>query len=78
VIAEIVEDEDLDDTQRSRLENRFPAEIEVIKREDRLETIAKVYHLPRRGYFGKGMVVSSNKRTLMLWRCESVSCWTKA
>jgi type I restriction enzyme R subunit len=63
--AEIVEDENLDDAQRSRLENKFAAEIEVIKREDRLETIAKdiVYHFPRRGYLGKGMVVSLDKFT---------------
>lgn len=64
-LAEIVEDESLDDAQRARLENRFAAEIEVIKREDRLETIARdaVYHFPRRGYLGKGMVVSLDKFT---------------
>jgi type I restriction enzyme R subunit len=63
--AEIVEDENLDDAQRARLENKFAAEIEVIKREDRLETIAKdiTYHFPRRGYLGKGMVVSLDKFT---------------
>ena len=61
--AEIVEDENLDAAQEEKLENRFAKEIEVIKREDRLETIAKdiVYHFPRRGYLGKGMVVSLNK-----------------
>jgi type I restriction enzyme, R subunit len=63
--AEIVEDENLDDAQQTKLENRFAQEIEVIKREDRLETIAKdiVYHFPRRGYLGKGMVVSLDKFT---------------
>jgi len=63
--AEIVEDENLDDAQQEKLENRFAQEIEVIKREDRLETIAKdiVYHFPRRGYLGKGMVVSLDKFT---------------
>jgi type I restriction enzyme R subunit len=63
--AEIVEDENLDDAQQAKLENRFAQEIEVIKREDRLETIAKdiVYHFPRRGYLGKGMVVSLDKFT---------------
>jgi type I restriction enzyme R subunit len=63
--AEIVEDENLDDAQEAKLENRFAQEIEVIKREDRLETIAKdiVYHFPRRGYLGKGMVVSLDKFT---------------
>jgi type I restriction enzyme, R subunit len=63
--AEIVEDENLDDAQQEKLENRFAQEIEVIKREDRLQTIAKdiVYHFPRRGYLGKGMMVSLDKFT---------------
>jgi type I restriction enzyme R subunit len=78
--AEIVEDENLDDAQKTRLENKFAAEMEVIKREDRLETIAKdiVYHLPHRGYLGKGMVVSLDKFTAVkmydkvqrLWKLE--------
>ena len=63
--ADIVENENLDDAQQTKLENRFAKEIEVIKREDRLETVAKdiVYHFPRRGYLGKGMVVSLDKFT---------------
>ncbi len=63
--VEIVEDENLDDAQQERLEKKFAQEVEVIKREDRLETIAKdiVYHFPRRGYLGKGMVVSLDKFT---------------
>ena len=61
--AEIVEDENLDDAQQARLENKFAQEIEVIKRDDRLEKIAQdiVAHFPSRGYLGKGMVVSLNK-----------------
>lgn len=37
----------------------------VLKADDRLETIAKdiVYHFPRRGYLGKGMVISIDKFT---------------
>ena len=54
-------------TTRSRRSwrTKFAQEIEVIKRDDRLETIAKdiVYHFPRRGYLGKGMVVSLDKFT---------------
>ncbi len=62
---EILEDENLDDAQQAKLENRFAAEVEVIKRDDRLERIARdiVYHFPRRGYLGKGMVVSLDKFT---------------
>src|SRR5207249_4085012 len=62
---EILEDENLDDAQQVKLENKFAAEIEVVKRDDRLEKIAAdiVYHFPRRGYLGKGMVVSLDKFT---------------
>lgn len=64
-LAEIMEDENLDTAQQARLERRFAQEVEIIKRDDRLETIAKdiVYHFPRRGYLGKGMVVSLDKFT---------------
>ncbi len=62
---QILEDENLDENQQAKLEKEFSTEIEVIKRDDRLETIAKdiVYHFPRRGYLGKGMVVSVDKYT---------------
>lgn len=62
---ELLEDESLDEAQQQKLENKFAREMEVIKRDDRLETIAKdiVYHFPRRGYLGKGMVVSLDKFT---------------
>ena len=62
---EILEDENLDELQKAKLEKKFAAEVEVIKRDDRLETIARdiVSHFPRRGYLGKGMVVSLDKFT---------------
>ena len=61
----ILEDEDLDDTQQAKLERKYSTELEVIKRDDRLDTIAKdiAYHFPRRGYLGKGLVVSVDKFT---------------
>jgi type I restriction enzyme R subunit len=61
----ILEDENLDEKQQEKLEKEFASEVEVIKRDDRLETIAKdiVQHFPRRGYLGKGMVVSVDKFT---------------
>lgn len=62
---EILEDENLDDAQQAKLENKFAQELQVIKRDNRLETIAKdiVYHFPRRGYLGKGIVISVDKFT---------------
>ena len=61
----IVEDENLDDQAQEKLEKRFGQELAVIKSDDRLETIASdiVYHLPRRGYLGKGIVITVDKFT---------------
>jgi len=77
---EILEDENLDDIQQAKLEQRFASELQVIKRDDRLETIAEdfVYHFPRRGYLGKGLVVAVDKFTAVkmydkvqrLWKDE--------
>jgi type I restriction enzyme R subunit len=62
---ELLEDENLDEAQQEKLEKRFAQEMQVIVRDDRLDTIAKdiVYHFPRRGYLGKGMVVTVDKFT---------------
>jgi type I restriction enzyme R subunit len=62
---EILEDEDLTEAQKAKLENKYAQELEVIKRDDRLEKIARdiVYHFPRRGYLGKGLVISVDKFT---------------
>lgn len=78
--AEILEDENLDDQAQEKLEKRFAQEMEVVKREDRLDTIARdiVYHFPRRGYLGKGIVISVDKFTAVtmfdkvqaLWKAE--------
>jgi type I restriction enzyme R subunit len=78
--AEILEDENLDPQAQEKLEKRFAQEMEVVKREDRLDTIARdiVYHFPRRGYLGKGIVISVDKFTAVtmfdkvqaLWKAE--------
>ena len=62
---QILEDENLDDKAQEKLEKEFSTEMEIIKRDDRLETIAKdiVAHFPCRGYLGKGMIVSIDKYT---------------
>lgn len=63
--ADILEEDNLTDEEKKRLENYYAQEIEVIKRDDRLDTVAKdiAYHFPRRGFLGKGMVVSIDKFT---------------
>ncbi len=62
---QILEDENLDEQQKEKLEKQFAREVEVIKRDDRLEAIARdiVYHFPRRGYLGKALVISVDKFT---------------
>ena len=56
--AEIVENENLNDDEIKHLETLYAKELEVLKRDDRLDKIARhiVHHFPRRGYLGKGMV----------------------
>tara|TARA_R110001592_G_scaffold343029_1_gene633170 strand:- start:10118 stop:13366 length:3249 start_codon:yes stop_codon:yes gene_type:complete len=74
---EILQDENLDDAQQAKLEQRFSSELEVIKRDDRLETIAKdiVYHFPRRGYKGKGMVIAVDKFTAVKMHDKVQRLW---
>lgn len=64
-IVEIIEDENLNEDETRALENSSSKILEVIKRDDRLDKIAQdiAYHFPRRGFLGKGMVVSVDKFT---------------
>lgn len=64
-LAEIFEDENLTDDQQEKLEREFGQEMRVLKTPDRLEKIAQdiVNHFPRRGYLGKGMVITIDKFT---------------
>lgn len=64
-LADIVSDENLTEADQIRLEKDFASEMSVLKRDDRLEIIAQdiVYHFPRRGYLGKGMVIAIDKFT---------------
>lgn len=64
-IDQIVEDENLNERETQLLENSSSRILEVIKRDERLDKIAKdiAHHFPRRGFRGKGMVVSVDKYT---------------
>ena len=64
-IVEIIEDENLNEDETRALENSSSKILEVIKRDDRLDKIAQdiAYHFLRRGFLGKGMVVSVDKFT---------------
>jgi type I restriction enzyme R subunit len=74
---EILEDENLDEAQQAKLEQRFSKEVEVIKRDDRLDTIARdiVAHFPARGYLGKGMVISVDKFTAVRMHDKVQAFW---
>lgn len=64
-LADIVSEENLTEEEQVKLEREFAKEVSVLKADDRLETIARdiVYHFPRRGYLGKGMIVTFDKFT---------------
>ena len=64
-VVDIIEDENLNEDEARLLENSASRILEVIKRDDRLEKIAQdiAHHFPRRGFLGKGMVVSVDKYT---------------
>lgn len=66
-LADILDNEELTEDEKLRLENHYAKELEVIKRDDRLDKIAKhiAHHFPRRGFLGKGMVVSVDKFTVV-------------
>ena len=76
---QILEDENLDEKAQEKLEKEFSTELEVIKRDDRLETIAKdiVAHFPKRGYLGKNMVVSVDKYTCVKMYDKVQDHWKK-
>lgn len=75
--AEIIEDENLDEAAQQKLEKRFAQEMAVIKVDDRLDTIARdiAYHFPRRGYLGKGIVISVDKFTAVTMYDKVQALW---
>ena len=66
-VVDIIEEENLNEDETRRLENASSRILEVIKRDDRLDKVAQdiAYHFPRRGFLGKGMVVSVDKYTVV-------------
>jgi type I restriction enzyme, R subunit len=74
---QILEDENLDEKEMEKLEKEYSTEIQVIKRDDRLDKIAAdiVKHFPSRGYLGKGMVISVDKFTSVKMYDKVQQCW---
>lgn len=75
--ATILEEENLDDAAQQKLERRFAQEMAVITVDDRLETVARdiVYHFPRRGYLGKGLVIAVDKFTAVTMHDKVQAKW---
>lgn len=67
----------MNDAQKEKLERKFSTELEVIKRDDRLDRIAQdiVYHFPRRGYLGKGMMVAVDQFTAVRMYDKVAKLW---
>ena len=78
-ILDIIEQEDLNEAESRLLENSQSRILEVIKREDRLDKIAKdiTHHFPRRGFLGKGLVVSVDKFTAVKMYDKVQYYWAK-
>lgn len=78
-VVDIIEDENLNDAETRLLENSSSRILEVIKREDRLDKIARdiAHHFPRRGFLGKGMVVSVDKFTAVKMYDKVQHYWTE-
>jgi len=64
-MAEIINDEELDDDQRRKLEREFNRDYPILTSDERLDAIAKdlVWHFNDRGYQGKAMFVALDKPT---------------
>ncbi|ALM48941.1 deoxyribonuclease HsdR [Flavobacterium psychrophilum] len=64
-MAEVLEDENIDEDQRSKLSYLFQKNYPILTAKSRLESIAKdiVWHFNERGYQGKAMLVALDKPT---------------
>ena len=70
---------DLNDEEEERLEQEFSTFYQLVTREDRLDAIARdiVTHFVGRGYFGKAMVVSVDKKTAVRMYVKVQAEWER-
>lgn len=78
-MAEVFENEDLDDDQKKKLEYLFNRDYPILTSQPRLEAIAKdlVWHFNERGYQGKAMYVALDKPTAVKMYELAVAYWPK-
>lgn len=74
---EIIENENLSLEEEERLSKKYAKTQEVLKRDSRLDEVAKdiAKHFPSRGYLGKGMVVSIDKFTAVKMHDKVQKYW---
>ncbi len=66
----IIENENLTAEEQNTLESRYRNSLDVLKRDSRVDEVAEyvVKHFPKRGFLGKGMVISVDKfATVMMY-----------
>ncbi len=76
-MAEILENEDLDEDQKRKLTYLFQKDYVVLTAEPRLDAIAKdlVWHFNERGYQGKAMLVALDKPTAVRMHALIMKYW---
>ena len=76
-MAEIINDTELDDDQRRKLERAFKRDYPILTSEQRLDAIAKdlVWHFNERGYQGKAMFVALDKPTAVRMYDLAMKYW---
>jgi len=76
-MAEIINDADLDDDQRRKLEREFKRDYPILTSDDRLDAIARdlVWHFNERGYQGKAMFVALDKPTAVRMYDLTMKYW---
>ena len=78
-LGQVIERYDLDEDEEEKLEQEFSTFYHIITREDRLDAIARdiVEHFAGRGYDGKAMVVSIDKKTSVRMYVKVKNEWEK-
>lgn len=76
---DILDKEALTDEERKKLENKYRSSLNVMKRDDRLDEVALyiVKHFPKRGFLGKGMVISVDKYATVMMYNKVQEHWKK-
>lgn len=78
-MAEILEDENLDEDQQKKLAYLFQKNYPILTAEPRLDAIAKdlVWHFNERGYQGKAMFVALDKPTAVRMHQLAMKYWSE-